>query len=132
MNKKLLLHASLLLIMLAGCAVQKKIRPIINLDHQEIIAKFADLPDAPFQAKLESMAVSSQDHEQVQIFYTISMPMVDTISFYQQQMERLGWELVGQSDIQDCLLHYSKPQRFCSILITQHRLSIYLCNKKGA
>ena len=122
----------ILFLMLTGCAMQKKIKPTHYEHYQEIIAKFADLPDAPFQAELESIAISDQSHEQVQIFYTGNLSICDMKDFYQQQMERLGWELFAQSDIQDCILYYTKPEQLCSILIKERFLSIYYCNKRGA
>ncbi len=131
MNKNLAYFA-LMLFVVAGCGVQKKIKSKDFFQHQEIIAKFADLPDAPFQAQLQNIASSLEAHDQLQLFYTIAMPAQDVIAFYQQQMERLGWELLGESTTQDWLMHYSKPGQLCSILIAQDRLSIYICNKKGA
>ncbi len=125
---------ALLVIITAGCGVQKKakIKSPEILQQQEIIAKFADLPDTPFQVRLQKIAVSPEDHNQLQAFYTVSMPQSDLITFYQQQMERLGWELFAESTTQDCLMHFVKPAQLCSVLITQNRLSLYVCNKKGA
>lgn len=123
-----------LIMIIAGCGMQKKVTiksPEI-LQQQEIIAKFADLPDTPFQVRLQKLAVSQEDHNQLQAFYTVAMPQADLIAFYQQQMERLGWELFAESTTQDCLMHYVKPQQVCSILISPNRLSMYVCNKKGA
>ena len=131
MNKKLL-YVLPALMMLAGCISQKNIKPEKYQEHQEIIAKFADVPDAPFQAKLENIVTSPEHHDQVQMFYSYTLSMLDVIAFYEQQMERLGWELIGQSDIHDCVLCYSKPQQFCSIVIAKDHFSMYVGNKKGA
>ena len=121
-----------MLLIVAGCAVHKKSHLSISRDYQEMIAKFSDLPDAPFQAKLETIICSSTDHNQVQIFYTCPMSRFDLLLFYEQQMERLGWQLYAQSEVQDCLLHYNKPDRICSILLTGDKLIIYLGTIKGA
>jgi len=131
MKNKLLCFLFILPI-IAGCGMSKKLKLVDFLQQQEIIAKFADLPDAPFQTKLQKISKLDESHEQLQIFYTFTMPKQDLISFYQQQMERLGWELFAESNAQDCLMHYSKPQQLCSILITESHLSIYVCNKRGA
>ncbi len=96
------------------------------------IAKFSDLPDAPFQATLENVVTSLEYHDQVQMFYSCSMHKVDCIAFYEQQMERLGWNLLGQSDISDAVLLYTKPQRFCTIVIFQNHFALYLGKIKGA
>ena len=121
-----------LLPVIAGCGIQKKIKHPEYLQQQEIIAKYADLPDAPFQAQLKKIATSQEVHEEVQLFYTFTMSVDDLLAFYQQQMERLGWELLAESKAQDYLLHYVKPSQVCTILITDNQLSLYICNKKGA
>ncbi len=134
MKRNYLVYYSVLLLIAAGCGMQKKVKvksPEL-LEQQEIIAKFADLPDAPFQVRLQKIAISPEDHNQLQAFYTVAMPQSDLIAFYQQQMERLGWELFAESTTQDCLMHYVKPQQLCSVLISGNRLSIYVCNRKGA
>lgn len=131
MNKKLAC-LSLILFLVAGCGARKKIISKDFFQHEEIIAKFADLPDAPFQAQLKNVAVSEQAHDELQLFYTIAMPVDDVVAFYQQQMERLGWQLLAESTTKDYLMHYSKPEQICSILISGNSLSIYVCNKKGA
>ena len=120
------------LVLLSGCAYHKKIQPQKSDYYQEIIAKFADLPDAPFQAHVEKVVQSDQNPEQIQIFYTCNMPKVDVIAFYEQQMERLGWELYAQSDAVDSVLHYSKPTVLCTILISGNKFSLYVSTKKGA
>lgn len=134
MKRNYILCCSVLIMIAAGCGIQKKVKtksPEL-LEQQEIIAKFADLPDTPFQVRLQKIAVSPEDHSQLQAFYTVSMPQADLISFYRQQMERLGWELFAESATQDCLMHYVKPHQLCSILISSNRLSMYVCNRKGA
>ncbi len=122
-----------LLMLLQGCAGHKKIKPVaVVLHEQEVIAKCVDLPDAPFQAHLEKIAMVPEQFNQLQLFYTTSMPMADVILLYQQQMERLGWNCIGQSYVDDCLLCYSKPTQLCSVLIRPHSFVVYLCEKKEA
>lgn len=130
--KKNGLFIALVLPLLVGCGMQKKMKSTEFLEQQEIIAKYGDLPDAPFQAQLKKIAVSSENHQQLQIFYTFTVPTQDIVIFYKQQMERLGWDLFAESTTQDYLMHYSKPQELCSFLVKDNNLSIYMCNKKGA
>ncbi len=132
-DKKLLVFIGMFCVV-AGCASRKKvaIKSPEVLHQQEMIAKFADIPDAPFQAQLQKIAVSSDVHDQVQLFYTFSMPQEDIITFYQQQMERLGWELLAESTVHDYVMYYSKPAQLCSIILSQNYLKVYVCNKKGA
>jgi len=121
------------LFIIAGCGIKKQAKLQDLFNQQEILAKFSDLPDAPFQLTLQKLVVSPENHDQLQIFYSTNVMLhQDLIAFYQQQMERLGWELLGQSDLQDNLMHYSKPAQLCSILIAENRVSIYICHKKGA
>ena len=127
-------YAWLMLIIIAGCSHKKNLQDRFqrSLQQKEMIAKCTDLPDAPFQAQLESIAVAPDHHDQIQIFYKMSMPVQDVMDFYIQQMERLGWDLIAQSIAQDCILHFSKPYQLCSFIIEDKNLSIYLCNKQGA
>lgn len=123
----------LLCLLCSGCGVKQQ--PIIRhekFQEKEIIAKYAELPDTPFQVVLDSIATIPYESDQIQMFYTTTMKNQELIDFYQQQMERLGWDLLAESHAQDCLLHYVKPTQICSILISQQRLHIYLSNKKGA
>ena len=121
----------LCLLVCAGCALKVPVRQD-TFQNKEIIAKYADLPDVPFQAKLQSIAINPDDHHQIQMLYSTMMSVQELADFYQQQMERCGWELLAESHAQDWLLHYVKPQQVCSILISDNKLTIYLGNKKGA
>lgn len=118
------------LLFFVGCGIKKPVL-IDNFQEREILAKYADLPDAPFQVKLQSIETLPDEHNHVQLFYTTMMPVDELVDFYRQQMERCGWELLAESHVQDRLLYYIKPTQICSILISEHKLTIYLC-KKGA
>ena len=121
----------LFLLLCAGCGTKKAVR-YENFQNQEMIARYSDLPDAPFQLKLQSIVVNPEDHDQVQMFYTTAMPISELAYFYQQQMERCGWDLLDESHVQDWFLNYVKPTQVCSIVITENKLTMYLGNKKGA
>ena len=121
----------LFLLLCAGCGAKKPVRHE-KFQNQEMIARYADLPDAPFQVKLQSIVAHPEEHDQVQMVYTTTMPVSELAYFYQQQMERCGWDLLNESHVKDWLLNYTKPTQVCSILITENRLTIYLGNKKGA
>jgi len=118
------------LLLCAGCGIKKTVHHE-NFYEKELIAKYADLPDAPFQVKLESIAISPDQYDQIQMFYSTIMPVQELVDFYQQQMERSGWELLAESHVQDRLLQYVKPAQVCSIVISGNKLTVYLC-KKGA
>ncbi len=123
----------LVCLVLAGCLKQQpKLKKIDEraLFAREMIAKFSDIPDAPLQVTLESLQVS-QDQHQMQAVYTMMMTAQDVVNFYEQQMEWLGWEEIAQSTLQDIVVHYRKPGKMCSIVVTGSKLSIYLCTRKG-
>jgi len=122
---------SFIFLFVAGCGLKK---PILHdtFQNKEIIAKYADLPDVPFAVKLQSISMGLDDQCQIQMFYTTKMTIHELIEFYQQQMERNGWDLLAKSHAQDCLLQYVKPMQICSILISDNKLAIYLGDKKGA
>src|SRR3989339_1055221 len=91
------------LLLCAGCGIKKTVHHE-NFYEKELIAKYADLPDAPFQVKLESIAISPDQYDQIQMFYLTMMPAQELVDFYHQQMERCGWELLAESHAQDRLL----------------------------
>jgi len=114
----------------AGCGIKQHSHNHQMFRHQEIIAKLVDLPDAPFQVALQFIAESASDPDQIQLSYTTTMAGADLVVFYQQQMERLGWDLFAELYAQDLVLHYVKPDQICLIVITDQHLSIYICKKK--
>lgn len=118
------------IIMLSGCRnSHKSIKNIITEQYQEVIAKASDLPDAPFQVHLENIAILPDNHDQAQFFYTTSLPRQDLIIYYEQQMERLGWQLSAQLKLHDSFLYYTKPEKFCAITIFEKSFVIYFGNK---
>jgi len=123
----------IVLVIFAGCGVkQMKIKKENdNFQHREIIAKFSDLPDAPFQAQLKDIAINQENHDEIQMFYLIKMPLNDIAIFYEQQMERLGWDLLSESKSKDIVFIYTKPNLVSLILISDDHVSIYLNQKKG-
>jgi len=123
----------LFLLLSTGCAVKQfKIAQTRHVDYQEIVAKFSDLPDAPFQAQLKNIVVCPVSNDQVQIFYETIISVDDVVLFYEQQMERLGWQLLSQAQVRDQVLIYTKPSQVCTIIISGNLLSIYVSSKKGA
>jgi len=124
-------------IFFVGCKIPHKLSPYVErslelLQYEEIIAKHSDLPDMPFQTQLHKISIDNDQIDQLQIFYVTSMFMQDSIRFYQQQMERIGWDILSQSQGQDCLLIYTKPDKICSVLLKDTSIAIYYSDKKGA
>ena len=121
----------LFLLSCVGCGMKKPAHHE-SFQNQEMIARYSDLPDAPFQVKLQSIVVNPDNQDQVQMFYTTTMPIQELAYFYQQQMERCGWDLLAESHVNNWLLNYVKPACLCSIIISENKLVIYLSDKKGA
>ena len=120
----------LCLLILSGCSVRKK-QNYDLLRSKELIAKFAEIPDAPLHTSLQQVATDDQSPDQIQMFYTTSMKTEDLVLFYQQNMERLGWMVISESYVQDWLLQYGKPDQICSILIKNNKLVIFVSKRKG-
>jgi len=50
-----------------------------------------------------------------QISYISHINMVDAITFYEQEMERFGWNLLTLCRDDEALLIFDKPTKMCSI-----------------
>lgn len=130
--KHRLSHLSFLCWMLfSGCNFhqKQKIKVDENYRYKEILAKYSDIPDVPFQAVFINMAYKNENPDQVQFFYKSSLPREQLIIFYEQQMELLGWRLITRSDLTDLLLVYEKPEIVCSILMQKSMITIYFSSK---
>ena len=49
--------------------------------------------------------------------YTSKTPVEDVKNFYIQEMERFGWQQEYIFEGNELLIHFKKPQRFCSVSI---------------
>ena len=119
-------------ILLVGCGVQKKLykdqKNTLFFEQQEIIARYSDLPDAPFQVQLKDIVVAPENYDAMQLFYTTKLSTQDIAVYYEQQMERLGWQLSAQSKLHDLFFYYTKPEKFCSIIIFKDSFTMYVGN----
>ena len=129
---KKLFICSLFIFLLSGCVWRKEVSSVRTREHQEVIAKFSDIPDAPFAVNLLNLVIDENNHDQLQLFYTISIPVQDVLVFYEQQMERLGWDMIAQSNLHDNFLIFSKPNKICSLLIINNKLTLYISNRKDS
>ncbi len=114
-----------------GCSVKKKLvkKNQIFLDFQEIIAKHSDIPDAPFQAQLQTISSDIQNQNHLELIYTTSMPRVDLINFYIQHMERSGWNRIVYFDTTDYCMVFHKPGKTCLIVIQDTKYFVYIAKK---
>lgn len=120
-----------LFIVCAGCTLHKANREQEFLE-KTLLAKYSDIPDAPFHTVLQTVIAEENRPGQVQITYTTTMSQSQVIDFYEQEMERLGWNFIGKSLAKDVLLQYSKPDVFCSILLQQKKITVFVVQRKGA
>jgi hypothetical protein len=123
-----------LLLLLSGCAGnhknqetgkkvrKKKITLPTNIDGAlEIVreqeARLSDIP-IPLEANpLPYVIDDSLTTEHMMLGYDCSLDHDAVINFYDQEMERNGWQKTAEYKGFETLLNFSKPQRFCSISI---------------
>lgn len=81
-------------------------------------AKFFDVP-VLINAKPESVNNLNEfaSSEVTQLVYTVRVSYADAISFYEQEMERSGWNMFSSIVSHETLLIFEKPSKICSISI---------------
>lgn len=120
MNK---LHGVMLsaLLIFVGCAhkkmqKQKEDSPLISL-YQELLAKESMLPDVPLDATVQYIFTDYQQPEHIEIVYTTKLSSDEIISMYIQEMERLGWNKIMQSNLKSSMLVFESPLFICTVSI---------------
>ena len=115
----------------SGCGVKKKsIKNTQMFMHfQEVIAKNADIPDAPFQAQLQSISRDAYNQNQLELVYTTNMARVDLVHFYTQQMERAGWSCTMDFHTVDHCMIFSKPGKVCAIVVQDGTYFVFMGKK---
>lgn len=106
-----------------GKKISRKKKIAAALDYaNELQAKLTDVP-VPLDAQ---PIIDYFDRDNVNMFrdmvlgYQVSMSLDDIATFYQAEMERNGWKYIIYSSGLERLLHFIKPNRFCSISIRPH------------
>lgn len=76
----------------------------------------ARLYDFPILLNAKPIFKNQCDEEHGTYFsYTVPVDRNDAVTFYEQEMERLGWRLFSRFDHDEILLNFEKPTKVCSI-----------------
>jgi hypothetical protein len=101
---------------LSSCVAPKSRIPIID-EWAKQEAKFYDIPIVINAQPYMDYNNRVDDSNNNQIAYTASLPFGEICSFYEYEMERLGWQLVAVSKGKECLYIYEKPAKQCAVSI---------------
>ena len=97
----------------------QKMHSIVELNE----AKLSDVPiplnSKPLQEYVEQCPTDIAD-KKIILGYICDMPDLDVIIFYNNQMERFGWEKIAFFSGIETLIIFKKPSRFCSISIRRY------------
>lgn len=84
----------------------------------ELVKQYeARLYDVPVLVTAVAKRGYSDDQGRKMLEYRSSAPLSEVKNFYIQEMERFGWQQEFMFEGHELLLHFKKPQRFCSISI---------------
>lgn len=131
MKKTLYSCFALLVSLFSGC--QKHIEKQKRLAHdkqtkmyelQESIARLVDIPDVPLQCKIIAIAESEQGSSEFQLICDCALMLhADIISYYKEEMERIGWQLQSEYDREgEALLVFIKPGgSVCTVSLRDHQ-----------
>jgi len=85
-------------------------------------AKLVDIP-VPLNVKPLSVFFDNEKAgfaDSVMLGYTTDQSLDEIADFYQQGMERHGWRCLTSFSGVEYLMHFAKPNRFCSISLRSH------------
>ncbi len=111
------------LLVLVGCShknihEQKEESPLVTL-YQELLAKESMLPDVPLDASIQYIFTDYQQPEHIEIVYSTKLASDEIIRMYIQEMERLGWNKIMQSNLKSGMLVFESPLCVCTVCIDQ-------------
>lgn len=99
---------------------------------QESVARLSDIPDVPLPVMIKKIENTNAEQDQLQIICDVyDISRADLYSYYEGEMERLGWQLQGSYDQQEGLLVFVKPGgSLCVISLRDHQQMIITIMKK--
>jgi len=80
-------------------------------------AKLADVPVPLNVVPLREYFDQSCADKKIILGYTSDVKRIEIVKFYNDQMERLGWENVAYFDGRETLMIFKKPSKFCSVSV---------------
>lgn len=94
---------------------------------QESIARLNDIPDLPLQARVQNVMPSQQNSEDMQIICDAGLLGWDDVqNYYEQEMERFGWDLQAlyRSDRESLIVFRKASGSLCIISLKDKQLVI--------
>jgi hypothetical protein len=91
--------------------------------YDEWIAQEAKLFDVPVLIDAVPEKLSEPDESEITmtVRYRAKSALPDAVEFYEQEMERYGWNLWNSFITQEALLIFEKPSKICAILIKPYK-----------
>ncbi|HZW61961.1 MAG TPA: hypothetical protein VFF04_07085 [Candidatus Babeliales bacterium] len=97
-------------------AQSHKVRAVSEEQMFQQEAKCSDVP-VPMGAQIVK-ELNHQEQESIALYCTCAgTSSQDIRSFYEREMERLGWQQVAAIEGSELLLTFQKPTRFCTVLL---------------
>lgn len=122
------------LLMLSSCHYGLRLgRKAQRFELQESIARISIIPDVPLAVSIVNIVKSEENPNDLQIFCHYGSMLKKILkSFYIEEMERFGWNLIHQCDGQELLLLFENPQGItCVVSIRDKKqLVITILQKK--
>lgn len=113
---------------------QKSTEQLLNNDQDTVLdtiiqqeAMLVDIPIPLFDARIIPSSSHATESDTLTFGYKSPLSRDQTIAFFLNQMERLGWKLIVLFDAQEALLQFESPDRFCTVIIKNDE-----CNASGS
>lgn len=98
-----------LLLALGGCCKYHVSDTFVHMCE----ARLSDVPIV-LNAKIIKKEISSTSYA-----YYSYLTFNNIISFYRNEMERFGWQLMAQNEASQTMLVFEKPSKVCTIMLAQ-------------
>lgn len=105
------LIAAALCLVLTGCVKERK----PQVDIQECEARLSDIP-IPLNCRPISDSISD-----VSFAYTSQNAVYELVHYYFSEMERLGWDLMGENRFDETVLVFVKPYKIAIVSLRSNR-----------
>jgi hypothetical protein len=127
-----------LVFLLSGCGSlhkKKTTQKKVEEDYHFQEARLSDIPVLMGAKRLENKGrVVLQDHQQA-MFFKSMLPLRDVLNFYEQEMERMGWEQLSLFEGKETILLFEKPYSIVLVLLHEDvkrkltRITVLLSSK---
>lgn len=80
-------------------------------------AMLVDIPIPLFDERIRLLPVFDNESDTLIFGYKSPLSISQAIDFFLNQMERYGWRHLVSFDVQDSLMQFESPDRYCTIVI---------------